>query len=314
MNRRELLQGASTTLAIAAIGGGFWTRRAYGRYRMQKQLVEAALPTLTDKAHSEFQSVPAKGREEIRQWFHGKVLNVAPFVEEVCSNAYRERLHACSSEEEQQQLLLVSFCGNVATDAEILNRIQVIAEEIGQELDANWGECCKTISSEWNLHIKEYSSPHELNDFMQRVDVLVRQHLAEAIEMARVGGQYPALGETIGSIGKSALLVLPMARIRLVGLKTPAGSYNKVDLNPLAIPAFFLLALNHFFAYIIGLFSDPRPDLQRAISARFSLLGNRIGAEFESVVRTQLGALHGWQEHSVTGAAQQYADSVVGWL
>ena len=87
-----------------------------------------------------------------------------------------------------------------------------------------------------------------------------------------------------------------------------------IEFNPLAIPTFLFLALERFFQYVIGLFSDPRPDLQRAISSRVSLLGNRIGSEFESAIRSSLGALHGWQEQSITAAANYYADTVVGWL
>jgi hypothetical protein len=306
MNRRDFLQYSSTTAGIAVIGGGLWARKAYGSYKLQQNLVESSSPILLTKAHNEFQSVPVKGREEIREWFHGKALNVAPFVKEICSNNYREKLHRCKSEDEQRTLLLVSFCGKVATDAEILNRVQMIAEEVCQELNTNWGECCKTISSEWNLHIKDYGQPLELSEFVQRVDQMVKQHFAESLEMARVGTEYPAFGETIGNIAQAGLMVLPMSRIRV----SPVG----VDMNHLAIPTFFLLALDHFIQYIIGLFSDPRPDLQRAISANLSLLGNRIGSEFESFVRASLGNLHGWQDQAVRLAAQQYADSVVGWL
>ncbi len=307
MNRRKFLESAAVGGGFVALAGGMWAHRAYAGYQLRRKLVAEAMPVLTDRAHGEFQSVPVKGREEIRQWFHGRVLNVIPFVEEICSNSYRERLHACRNEDEQHQLLLVSFCGKVATDAEILNRVHTIAEEIGQELDLNWGECCQTISSQWDVHIKEYGQPLEINEFMGRVDQMVKQHLSESLEMARVGAQHPALGETIGNIGESALLVLPMSRIQsspLLGL----------DFNPLAIPTFVLLSLKHLFQYIIGLFSDPRADLQRAISARVSLLGNRVGSEFESEMRTRLASLHSWQEQSVTGAAQHYADSVVGWL
>lgn len=307
VNRRKLLKSAAVGGGFVALAGGMWAHRAYAVYQLRRNLVAEAMPVLTHKAHGEFQSVPVKGREEIRRWFHGKVLNVAPFVEEICSAPYREKLHACRTEDEQHQLLLISFCGKVATDAEILNRVHTIAEEIGQELDLNWAECCQTISSQWNVHIKEYGQRLEINEFMGRVDQMVKQHLSQALEMARVGTQDPALGETIGNIGESALLVLPMSRIQ-------SSRELGVDFNPLAIPAFVFVSLKHLFQYIIGLFSDPRTDLQRAISARVSLLGNRVGSEFESEMRTRLADLHSWQEQSVRGAAQDYADSVVGWL
>lgn len=307
MNRRKFLEGAAAGGCFAALGGAMWARRAYAGYQLRQNLVGDAMPLLTEKAHGEFRSVPGKGREEIRNWFHGKALNVAPFVEEVASAAYAERLRACRSEDEQHQLLLVSFCGKVATDAEILNRVQTIAEEIGQELDLNWNECCRQVGSEWNVHIREYGEPLQTSEFMGRVDQMVQQQLNESLEMARAGTRHPGLGETIENIGESAILSLSMSRVQASGLI--AGSFS-----PLAIPTFVLLSLKHLFQYIMGLFSDPRADMQRAISARVSLLGNRIGSEFESEIRTQLTSLHAWQEDSLTEAARQYADSVVGWI
>ncbi len=307
MNRRRFLEGAAIGGCFAALGGGMWAHRAYAEYQLRQNLVGGALPLLTHKAHDEFQSIPGKGREEIRQWFHGKALNVAPFVEEVSSPAYRERLDACRSESDQHQLLLVSFCGKVATDAEILTRVQTIAEEIGQELDLNWSNCCREVSSEWNIHIREYGQPLETGEFMGRVDQLVQQHLNASLEMARVGSRHPGLGATMGNIGQAAILSLSMTRF-------PAGELIGRSFSPLQIPTFVLLSLKHLFQYIMGLFSDPRPDLQRAISARVSKLGNRIGSEFESEIRTQLSALHTWQENSLTEAAEQYAGSVVGWI
>jgi hypothetical protein len=89
---------------------------------------------------------------------------------------------------------------------------------------------------------------------------------------------------------------------------------GQIDLNPLAIPTFLLLALQHLFQYVLGLYSDSRPDLQRAISARMSLLGNRIGSEFESEIRTCLGSLHGSQERSIANAAHHYAETAVSWF
>lgn len=278
---------------------------AYAGDRLRRKLIADAMPVLTQKAHSEFLSVPVRGREEIRRWFHGKALNVASFVEEVCSSSHREKLHACHTEEEKQLLLQVTFFGKVATDAEILNRIQVIAEEVGRELDLNWGSCCQSIASRWELHLTGYGSTLELREFNERVASTVGQHVREALDMAEVGTRHPALGETLGGIGESALLVLPMSRLK-------AGKRG-IDVNLMAVPTFFLLALRDVCRYVIGLLSDPRPDLQRAISARISLLGNRIGSDFESVVRTQLDALHDWQEHALTTAAEHYAESATHW-
>lgn len=314
MNRRKFLAGAAVGGGFVALAGGVWARHSYNRNELSRKLVTTARPILTKKAHDELQSVPVKGREEIRRWFFGKALKVEPFAKEICSNSYREKLKACRNADEKTTKLLVSYCGKVVTAAEILNLVQTIAQEIGQELDFNWSECCKTISSAWNVHIREYGQPIELDNFMRRVDEEVKQHLSESLEMARVGAQYPALGETIGNIGESALLVLPMSRIQVEELITPYGAYGKVDVNPLAIPTFVLLALKDVFQYISGLFSDPSVDLQRAISGSVSSLGNKIGSTFESEIKSRLAALHTWQKQALTKTAEDYADSAVSFL
>jgi hypothetical protein len=297
---------------VAVVGGGIVGRRAYATASLRKQLVDDALPVLTTKAHSEFQTIPAKAREEIRRWVHGKALNVAPFVDEICSNSYREKLHSCGSDEERDGLLLASFCGKVATDSEIMNRVETIAEEVGQELDLRWGQSCGAIGSKWQMHIQVYPNQWDHAHFTGRVEQLLKARLSEAIATARVGTDYPALGETFGKIGKSAMMLIPMMKIR-VNL-----SRGQFEANPGAllfgIPTFMFYALRDFFQYVTGLFSDPRPDLQRAISARLSLLGNRVGSEFESEVRGRLGTLHEWQERSLTEAARLYAESCVGWI
>lgn len=271
MNRRAFLQYATTGGTVIAVAGGITAERAFASSQLTQKLVNAATPVLTSKAHTEFQSIPVKGREAIRKWFHGKALKVAPFVQEVCSNGFREKLHACGTEADQHRLLLVAFFAKVATVAEILNRVQVIAEEIGQELDLNWAECCKAIANEWNIPIRKYKPSENLQEFTNRVEKTVNTHLDETLQLARVGSQFPGLGETVGKMGQTALLLLPMSRI--------AVNAAEIDVNPLAIPAFVLLGLNDLFQYISGLFRDPRPDLQLAISGHLSLLGNRLGAE-----------------------------------
>jgi hypothetical protein len=312
IDRRRFVQNVAGIGSLAAIGGGLWARRAFATYRLQNTLVADISPFLMDKAQSEFQVVPIKGRDEIREWFHGKCLNVAPFVDEVCSDGYRQKLHACRSEADQQRLLMVSYFGKIATDAEIIIHVQTIVAEAGQELDVNWDDCCKGIVSRWNIHIKEYSKPVEATEFFGRVDRLVKSHLDDSLELARVSAGHPAFGETLGKIGESALKVMSMTQIEM----NPASGRMEIDpaAKILAIPTFVFLALESLFQYIVGLFSDPRADLQRSISARLALLGNRIGDGFASELRERLDILHGWQERSLTSAAHHYADEAVGWL
>src|SRR5207249_4599381 len=134
----------------------------------------------------------------------------------------------------------------------------------------NWSTCCKAIASQWGVQFKEYGQTFEVNEFTCRVDQVVKQNLQQAIELARVGTQYPAIGETMGKIGESALLLMPMTRIKVSAIR------GELDTNPiaqiLAIPTFLFRSLQHLFQYLAGLFSDPGPDLQKTISAQVSLL------------------------------------------
>lgn len=309
MNRRKFLQTTAVGGGLTAIAGGLLANQAYARYRLREQMLADASPLLTNKAHTEFQSIPSKGREEIKMWFNGKILNgVRPFVDEVCSEIFRTRLQSLSTVEEQQQLLAVSFYGKIATENEIINRVDTIAREVVQEIDTNWGGCCKEIASSWNVHIREYSEELDFDEFGERINQIINEEMNQALEMARVEAQDPTLVGTFGDIGEDAVLILPMSKYRI------NLTFGELEYNPLAVPAFIFRALHHVFDYVIGLLFDPRDDLQSAVSARVALMGNRIGTEFESAVREQLPVIHGWQEQTVAVAAEQYADSVVDLL
>lgn len=313
MDRRTFLKHSVITGGAIALGcSGLWGRRAIARQNLVRQFESEALSTLTRHSLDELRSGPAQAREEIRLWFHGKALNVAGFVEEICSPLYREHLHACATEEEQNERLLMTFCNKIGTDAEILDHVQVIAEELGQQLDMSWATCCEEIAAKWNISMKNYSKPLDYSQLADHVDQLVRALLKESLMIARAGTQAPALSETFDKIGKSALMLMPMSRVRI------DLSRGQVDVNPgalvLALPTFVFDSLNYLFRYINGCFSDPRPDMQSAISARVSLLGNRLGSEFESEARARLAALHEWQKVAFSKTAAHLAETTVGWL
>lgn len=306
MDRRKFLEYVSAGGIACVLGGGLWGRQAYGEHVLKNKLRVAASPILMEKSHREFQSLPGKGREEIRAWFHGKALNVAPFVEQICSNSFREQLHSCQTIDDQHKMLLVAFCGKVATESEILTRVSTIHSELGQELDANWADCCMEINSCWNVPIGEYGQTIDSAAFETRMDGIVNDHVSEAMDLARVGTQSPAFGQTIGRIGETALGLAPYSTFDL--------GRSHSTFNLLVLPAFFFRSLAHLFEWVTGLLRDPVADLQRTISGRVSLLGNRIGSELETDLRTQLDMLHGWQDGAIAQAIDEYASSAIGWI
>jgi len=114
-------------------------------------------------------------------------------------------------------------------------------------------------------------------------------------------GPPPAIGETIGKIGQSAILLLPLV--------VEFGSANL----PIAIPLFVLLAAKPVWDYAMGQLEDRRGDSQAAISGRLALLGNHVAAEFEREVRQRLTDLHTWQEQAVRVTAGRLAEERIGW-
>jgi hypothetical protein len=307
------LQGATPAAAIGLVGGTIWTRRAFARHQLSSALISQSSPVLARKVREEQLTIPSRATAEIKQWFHAKCLRVEQFVEHICSNSYREKLHACRTPEDQNNLLLVSFCGKVVTDSEILTRVQLIADEAGQEIDRDWNECCESIGAKWQLQITDYKKPIPVDQLLQTTEKLIAQHVSEAIAQAKASAQHPAAGETLGKIGASAIMLFPLTLIHANGLLGEFDLANPLQVA-LALPTFIFVSLQHVFQYVCGLLADPKPDLQRAISGRLALLGNRVGAEFESEIRRRLDALHDWQEQSLADVADHYADSVVPWL
>jgi hypothetical protein len=257
---------------------------------MNTRLLNDALPPLTSSSLREFQTLPVRGREEIRRYFHGKCLNVESFMSHICSDTFRERLGRCSTNDERQDCLLAAFCGRVATEAEILNQVDTIATEVGSELDTDWGEYCRELSTRWNVSIRGYGSSLTADALNNRVSGMIRTELSQAVRLAETASQTPALGQTVGNIGKSAVLLLPLVRFGKVGLI-------------IGVPLFVVLAGREVWNYVLSRLDDRRGDYQTAISARIALLGNRVGAEFEREIRQRLTDLHTWQERSVRETA-----------
>jgi hypothetical protein len=293
MNRRAFLIGTGLAGGTMLAGGVLWGRTAFARHKLTEKLVAAATPELTHKAHTELERLPVKAREEIRDWFHRPCLNSAEFVYDICSHSFAERLAACPTNDLKEMCLLNAFLSKVVSDTEILNRVRVISEEIGNELDLGWAACCENVSNRWGICIKPYGCTVP-NDLVKNVEPLIRESLRDAIKLAAVAGQKPAIGETIASIGISAIRIFPI--LAHLGI---------------ALPVFVLLALHPLFTYIMGQINNKIGDYQLAISERIALLGDRVGTEFEAEIRARLADLHQWQEEALQHAAKAQAEHAI---
>src|SRR5690242_417182 len=156
MDRRRFLSGAAAGGGLLLLGGGLWARQAYARNSLRRQLVRAAAPVLTAKAHQELLTVPRQAREEMRRYFHGLCLNVHDFVEEVCAPEFADRLEERPAPEARQELVLLAFMRHVCTEEQVLGRVGELADLLGRGLDRNWAACCTELANRWDLSVREY--------------------------------------------------------------------------------------------------------------------------------------------------------------
>jgi hypothetical protein len=300
MDRRRFLQRGIAGGAVALGAGGLlFVRRAQARSAMVSRMLDDALPPLSSNSLGELKTLPVRAREEMRRYFDGKCLNVAGFVGHICSNEFLERVGRCRTQEERQICFVLAFCHRVATEDEILNRVQTIAAEVGSELDSGWADYCTELSGRWATRLQGYGSPLAMDELSNRLEGMIRTEITQAARQAGSLDRRPAVGETIDKIGKSALLLLPLVRFGQTGLAV-------------GIPVFFFLAARHVWNYVAGRLNDHRGDYKAAISRRLALLGNRVGSEFEREVRLRLTDLHTWQERSIRSTAERLAKERVG--
>lgn len=299
MQRRRFLRGGLTAAVTAVGAGGFlFFRRNNARAELNNRLLVDALPLLSSDSTRQLQTLPVRCREEIKRYFHGKCLNVHNFVTYICSDSFGERLGRCNTVEERQDCLLVAFCDRVATESEILNQVDVIATEVGSELDTEWGVYCRELSTRWNITISGYGRTLTADTLNNNVSGIIQTEIERAIRLANTANQSIALSQTIGCIGKSALLLLPRVR-------------SSSD-SSIVFFVFFVQAAADVLNYVLSRLENKKGEYQLAISDRLALLGNRVGAEFEREVRQRLSDLHTWQERSVRDMANNMVQERIG--
>jgi hypothetical protein len=311
MNRRRLLLeliGAGA-LALGPFVPGYLEERkraserelALSRRRAElaSRMLDDALPSLRENSLREEDTLARRAREEILRYFHGICLNVEGFVSRICSDVFVARLGRCRTQNEREVCFLEAFCSRVATEADILSQVEIIAAGVGSELDSGWAAYCTELSGRWNTRIQGYGSPLAMDELSNRLGGMIRAELAQAARQAVSDIQRPAIGETIGRVGQSAILLLPLVRFGQVGLG-------------IGIPLFLLLAARNVWDFAAESLKDRRGDYQRAISSQLARMGTRVGAEFEREIRLRLTDLHTWQEHSVRQTATRLAQERVG--
>jgi hypothetical protein len=182
---------------------------------------------------------------------------------------------------------------------EILNWVETIATEIGDELDAEWAAYCTEMSLKWNIRIRGYGTSLRGDELTDRLGRLIRDDLRQAALLGKSANRQPAVGETIDKVGKSAVLLLPLMRFGQAGLVV-------------GTPVFLVLAAKHIWDYAMSRLEDRRGEYQAAISSQLALLGNRVGGEFEREVRQRITDLHTWQERSIRETATRLAEERIG--
>lgn len=303
MQRRQFLRQGLVGGAIAiGAGGVLFFRRDQVRADVTARLLDEAMPSLTANGAAELSDLPLRAREEIRRYFHGVCLNVAGFVSHVTSDDFASRFARCSIQSDRDACLTDAFCRRVASETEILARVETIANEVGSELDRGWSTFTTTLAPKWNTRLSAYNRPLVATEITSRLDGIVHSEVLQAARIGSSAGQRPALGETAGKLGESAVLLLPLAR----GLGSVAPH--------VVIPMFVVLAAAHVWEYVSAQLIDRRGDYQAAISGRVALIGNRVAGEFEREVRRRIADLQTWQERAVREIANRLAAERIGLL
>lgn len=286
--------GGAIVLAGGLVGGRL-VRQSFAREAIRRSMVETAAPILTEKQGNELDSLPSSACEEIREYFHGICLNVHGFVSEICSNSFAEGLRACQTEQQKHELLNVAFSQKIVTATEVLNRVDAIAKECGATLDHNWATCCKQLAESWSTTLSQRTSARYALDVSEMVEPLIRKNLQNACAGAYPVGQRPAIGETARSLGRTAIMLLPVI------VAEPAVGF----------PVFVIAAIRPLWDYCLGQFGHGKDNYQMAISERLAVLGNRVGSEFEREFRIRIADLHHWQERSLSDIARRKAQEAV---
>jgi hypothetical protein len=302
MDRRQFLTSAGwATLAVGTPAGYLLFQRQRLRAATRERLLAEALPPLDELSSGHLARLPQRAREEIRRFFHGKCLNVESFVSHICSNPFVEQVGRCRTSEEREECFLAAFCSRVATEAEITNHVETIAGEMGADLNAGWRHYCEQLSDSWRPQLAGLgAAPLSSDQLLDTTGASIRSEIRAAVQTA-TANRLPALGETMEDIGKSALLLAPLAFCGEAGLVV-------------GIPLFVANGIRSVWNYIWSRWQDRRGEFQAALSGRLALLGNRVGDGFQAEVRLRLNDLYTWRTSAVRNQAEKIVEDRIGFF
>ncbi len=299
LDRRKFLRTAGAAGGVVLLGGALVGTRVLGRIsrrkEIERELLQNFVPMLAKKAPHELTTLPSRAQEDMRRYFHGRCLNVHGFLGEICSVTFGEKLAVCGSEKAKHQLLTLAFENKVVAESVVLARVDTVAQEIGQELDQGWYSCCRHVAKNWQVSLDTGAGEMTGSRLSASVEPLILRELSAVRQSTYPIGRRPALSQTVKSIGKSAIGLLPVAVV------SPG----------LALPLFLLAALKPIWQYVTGQLRHRPAAYQRAITSRLSLLGNRVGMEFLREVKQRVTDLHAWQEQALRQTATRYAEQAV---
>jgi hypothetical protein len=299
VDRRAFLKRTMAASAgVAAIAGGFGLRRAYAVHRLSSEMMGQAASAFTEKEQAELERLPGLARQEIRRYVHAKCLEAHKFADEVCSEAFSNRLASCRTDADRQRQVYLAFTRDVLPEKEFQQRIEAVAGEIGQELDQNWINCCDAVAQSWGVGVLPYEAGFEARELTARTEPLIREQLSAAIRDATTDTFRPAIFQLAGSVGTTAMLLLPvMIQAPFVG-----------------VPVFAWLSMEPIIDFLLSLFRTREANVQWQVTRRLSLLSGRLGDEFEREIRKRICDLHLWQYQAVRAVAREQASRTIGWL
>lgn len=296
MDRRQFLTAAGSAGGLVLLGGGFYARQAYARNRLSRELIDQAQSTLADKNRMELETLPTTAREDMRRYFDGVCLNVHSFAVEVCSVEFMDKARQRRRREDQHELVVQTFARHTGmTEVQVLDRVNAVAERIGQQLDAHWASCCRDLADGWNLVTKGFNTHVTGDELTKRMGPLLERGLQDALRDARKAGLKPILGDATTEVSKSALLMISVSQEK---------AYR-------GLPMFAASTLDGVFESFLVRLRDRSGEVQQAVTDRIAAAGNRMSVAFQKEVRSRIEALHQWQQQAVAAAADREAEKLI---
>lgn len=299
MNRRAFLQTTGSIMGVGLISGGLYIRHRYMVDNLAREMVEETLPFVKELWQAELKTVPETAREEVRQFFHLKCLNVDHFLQVLTGHDVQAEIRSARKDPEREEIIMREFCQHVVSGDEIKDHLTKLAGRLGKSLDDSWANSCREISQQWsNQHGVSYASDYEILSLRTRESMI--KHLRASAKSFR-GEQELALEQNFTEVGRAALLLIPLKKIGKASARV-------------AVPSYFVEAVRPHCSYLGQLAaSNSRKSLEQ-MTTKLSELGNHIGAECEKVMFQKVHHLHTVRHISLMEVARNIAQQQIQYI